>query len=344
MNEIQSNLKYEHVSDVHEIWKLLKSQKVSYDDFTVAQIYQLKDSYGHLFDEEFNALPKKFDEDGRVLSQSSIKTYRKCPRYWYYNYVKHAPREIVDETWLKFGSVIHLVLSKFYEEIDIEAAKADPKSHFIYILKMLANQHWDYSLDRKLFDKDAMDIFENFAEVFGNRFMELNESGNLSTFFPVSTEEEIWATTHPLKCIVDRINPGMYAFADYKTNKWFPDILLRDPRQLNQMEVNEYNNVVEDYAIQAVINAICIHDKYKVMPKVCLFIFVRHLKQQHGGIVPITINQALVDQVIGYVNDLYAQMQSNVYPKTKDVSSCTAYGGCDYSALCDAQDQCVLNF
>jgi len=268
----------------------------------------------------------------------------KCPRYWYFHYVKHAPTEIVDEKWLKFGSFIHLVLSKFYEEIDVEAAKADSISHFTYVLKMLGNQYWDYSLDRNLFDKDAMSIFDGFAEVFGNRFTELNATDNLETFFPVSTEEEIFAASHPFRCIVDRINPGLHAFGDYKTNKFFPEILLKTQRELSQAEVNEYNNTVEDYAIQAVINAICIHDKYKVMPKVCLFIFVRHLTQPHGGIIPITITQSLIDQVITYVNELYELMQSNVYPKTKDKENCSAYGGCVYSTTCDAKDQCILNF
>ena len=343
MTPTTANLKHENVQDAHTMFKLLKTQKVSYSDFTVDQIYDLKKAYGRLFDEEFNNVPKTYPENSKILSQSAVKTFKSCPRFWYLQYIKHATKEVGDDTWLKFGSVIHLILSKFYDEIDIEVAKQDPESHFMYVLKLLGNQNWDYSLDRKLYNKDAMEIFENFAHVFGNRFTELNKSNNLDTFSPISTEEEIFATSYPLRSIIDRINPGLKTFADYKTNKAFPSILLRPQSSLNNEEINLYNITAEDYAIQAVINAICIYDKYKVLPKMCLFIFLRHLREPHGGIVPIQITQNLIDQVVGYINEVYTAMKSGVYPKTSTPANCSSYGGCEYMTVCDAQEQCILN-
>lgn len=343
MDAVQSTLKFENVDDPHTIFKLIKSGKVEYKDFTAEQIYDLKERYGFLFDDEFNEFPKAFDEDAKIISQSQIQSYMKCPRYWYFKSKLKLKGEKKDETWLKFGRVIHLILSKFYQNIDLDMAKQDPLSHFLYVFKLLTSQYWDHSLDRKLLDVDANQIFAGFSQAFGERFLELNETNQLDIFFPMSVEEDIRSTTQPLRSIVDRINPGLKTFVDYKTNKQYPEILLKNPSTLSPDELNNYNYSIQNYVIQAVINAICIHDKYKIWPETCIFIFVRHLSAPHKGFLRIPITQNYVDQVISVVNKIYKAMQGEKYERTKNPDNCIEYGGCEFSMACDGMDLCLLN-
>lgn len=343
MGTIQESLKFEHVDDPHTMFKLIKSGKVKYEDFTAEQIYDLKKRYGFLFDEEFNNFPKSFPEDTKIISQSQVQSYMKCPRYWYFKSKLKLKAEKKDETWLKFGRVIHLILSEFYINIDMDMALQNPYSHFNYILKLLSTRHWDYSLDKKLLERDANAIFSDFAQVFGKRFLELKESNEIDVFFPLSVEEDIRSTTYPLRSIVDRINKGFVTFADYKTNKTLPEILFRKPETLKPEELNIYNYSMQNYVIQAVINAICIHDKYKVWPKACIFIFLRHLNSPSKGMLPVYITQSYVEQVTGVVNRIYKSMSDGVYEKTKDANNCAEYGGCEFSFACDGYDMCLID-
>ena len=100
---------FKNVMDVHTIFKLLKSQQVSYSDFTTEQIYKLREAHGELFDDFYNKLPKKYPEDSKIISQSQIKVFLRCQRMWFFQSIKHVPKEPIDETWLKFGSVMVLV-------------------------------------------------------------------------------------------------------------------------------------------------------------------------------------------------------------------------------------------
>ena len=343
MKSVQTDLKFEHVEDPHIMFKLIKTGKVKYSDFTAAQIYDLKKRYGFLFDKEFNTFPKAFEEDTKIISQSQIQSFMKCPRYWYFKSKLKLKAEKKDETWLKFGRVVHLILSQFYTNIDIDMAKQDPISHFTYVLKLLSTQKWDYSLDEKLLEVDANQIFTGFARAFGERFLELNEANQLDIFFPMSVEEDIRSTTQPLRSIIDRINPGLRTFVDYKTNKTFPDLLLRDPKSLTPEELRSYNYAIQNYVIQAVINAMCIHDKYKVWPEACIFIFVRHFNTPHKGFLTIPITENYVKQVTGVVDRIYKAMSDGVYEKTKDPDSCIEYGGCEFSFRCDALDMCLVD-
>ncbi|MCK4665850.1 PD-(D/E)XK nuclease family protein [Candidatus Dependentiae bacterium] len=340
---VQSTLKFENVDDPHTIFKLIKTGKVKYEDFTAEQIYDLKERYGFIFDKEFNKFPKTFDDDTKIISQSQIQSYMKCPRYWYFKSKLKLKGEKKDETWLKFGKVIHLILSEFYTNIDLDMAKQDPFSHFTYVLKLLTSQHWDHSLDRKLLEVDANQIFAGFSQAFGERFLELNEMNRLDIFFPMSTEEDIRSTTQPLRSIVDRINPGLKTFVDYKTNKVYPDILLKNPSELSPDEMKLYNYSIQNYVIQAIINAICIHDKYKIWPEACIFIFVRHMNTPHKGFLRIPITQDFINQVTSVVDRIYKSMSDGIYEKTKDPNSCVEYGGCEFSMACDGLDLCLIN-
>ena len=332
---------FENVTDPHNLFKLLKSNKVSYNDFTPSQIYLLKASYKHLFDEAYNELPKEYDDDIRTISQSGIQLYSGCQRKWYMHYWLGIHKETRDDSYLRFGRACHTILEHFYDNIDIDMAKQDPVSHFEYILnKILFIEHWDFSLSEKM-KNDAEQIFKDFSYVFGSRFKELSQTNQEELFFPASTEERIKATTYPLQAKVDRINPGYKTFGDYKTNKQFPDILLTDTSTLSVAQIAEYNVASEPYAIQAAINAICIFDKYKIMPEKCFFIFVRHLRQSHGGIVTIDITQDLINQVIAYVNQIFTSIKEQHFEKTKDLTKCTDFGGCPYTTACDAMDLCI---
>lgn len=340
---MEQKLKFEDTTDPHMLFKLLKTQKVSYNDFTPTQIYIVKESYSHLFDDCYNELPKEYDEDIRSISQSQIQLYKDCERMWYMKYWLGVSQEVRDDSYLRFGRSCHTILEHFYENIDMDMAKQDSVSHFEYILnKILFVKHWDFSLKENM-KNDAEQIFRDFAYVFGSRFNELVASKQEHLFFPVSVEDDIKSTTHPLRAIVDRINPGYKTFGDYKTNKKFPEILLADTSRLNREQINEYNIVSEPYAIQAAINAMCIYDKYKVMPERCLFIFIRHLTQPHGGIVTIPITQNLIDQVTTYVNRIFTSVKEHNFKKNTTTTRCTDFGGCPYTTACDAMELCIVD-
>ncbi len=90
------------------------------------------------------------------------------------------------------------------------------------------------------------------------------------------------------------------------------------------------------------MNAICIHEKYGVWPEKCLFIFLRHLREQHGGIVQIPIGQEIIDTTIKYVNRMYEAERTGIYRKTDNLQKCTKFGGCIHTTACDAMEVNIL--
>ncbi len=169
----------------------------------------------------------------RLLSPSSIKCYKQCPRKYYYSYILgiQAPPNI----HLVRGNIAHSVLENFFDKdmngIRLETAEAQLK---ILIQEMLVGEWENYKEKLELlklekdkeifyFEETLMMLF-NWTEQFLEKINLL--SGNFAERFKILTpiREQLYESeTHGVKGFIDAIEnrDGHIYLMDYKTSKKF---------------------------------------------------------------------------------------------------------------------------
>lgn len=150
------------------------------------------------------------------------------------------------------------------------------------------------------------------------------------------------SSKYNVTAIIDKLS-HKYTMFDYKNDKGYPSILLKDPQDLAPEEQFEYNETAFKYIVQAVLNAVCIEDFCGVLPEKMVYVFIRHLnsKKNNYGLLEIDITQEHIDLVFKKVNEVVANINNNHYPKTKNKQKCTMYNGCEYKTMCDLQNLCL---
>jgi CRISPR/Cas system-associated exonuclease Cas4 (RecB family) len=286
-----------------------------------------------------------YETEWKQLSPTALITFLRCPMKYYFS--KIAKIEVpMPENAFKFGRTIHTILEKFYIEIEPDDYDGDAKTYFNSIMLNLLNKHWDYSIsdERKTnndFYKEAEEILINFANFSAPEFDYRMKNDTIDKFFPAAVEEDIVSEKLNIRCIVDRRNQS-YNLVDYKSNKMFPDILLEERSSLSPEEKEMYDDKNLEYLIQGVMNAMVVEDKYGVLPSKMTFLFVRHLKKKHNGMLEVKITDEKIKTVTNYINMAREYINAEKFPLTAIKSNCTMYNGCEYKQMCDARNICIM--
>lgn len=303
-----------------------------------------------------------YNDDGwKELSPTALITFMRCPKKYYFQKVAkiEVPR---DETALIFGKIIHAVFEDFYIEIDpedIEDADVETiETYFMTICEDILNQHWNYGIGTETknnndLKEEALAIFESFAWMESVNYKARYDADKIDTFFPANVEEDITSEKRNIRCIVDRRNQTGNII-DYKSNKIFPEILLSDYNNLSNSDKKKYKDKMFEYKVQAMMNAMCIEDKYEERPKNMIFMFVRHLpnkqkksknqkkNKNNNGVLKIPITDKYLNEVENYIDKASKMINAGKYPRTANKSNCLMYNGCEYKQMCDAQNICIM--
>jgi RecB family exonuclease len=152
--------------------------------------------------------PKALDDIW--LSASVMKTYKQCPRKYYYQYVKKVPRD-TDPEQVKVGNLIHAILEDFHNEM--KAAPLGP-TEWKPRLILLAQKH-----QKKInLTKEQAEEAKLYLKYYLDHLAEngLPNMVSAEKKFKIILENQIIVTGY-----IDRIDEdqGTYHIIDYKTGK-----------------------------------------------------------------------------------------------------------------------------
>lgn len=187
-----------------------------------------------------------------ILSPSGINLFQTCPYAFYLKYIEKKKAIITDDAALRLGKSVHLVLEKFYPNIDLKTVT--PEIELVEALKKTAQIHWDRSIDSRKRDEMNTHMFL-WLQFEIQRFKKYQEANKLEIFCPITTEEDITDYPNKLRAIIDKRCIGMagniYAI-DYKTDKNLPTL---------KNFKGDLKLIDEKYKIQSAMNAIVLKTK-----------------------------------------------------------------------------------
>ena len=149
-----------------------------------------------------------------VLSASKIKTYKQCPRKYYYHYIEKLPRK--DWPHFDLGTLVHGALENFHQDFK----KDDVSINLKKLMKTAFKTQRDNMEEEKpLADSTLLEARDLLLSYLHS--METNGIGSeiisLEQEFEISLTDDI-----AVRGFIDRVDldeDGVYHIKDYKTNK-----------------------------------------------------------------------------------------------------------------------------
>lgn len=166
------------------------------------------------------------------MSVSSIGTYDKCPKKYWYQYIEKP--DIVKPKWdhLEFGSYIHLVLEKFHKYL---LEQFLPTSEYSSLMKKCMQEAL------KDFDQDILAKDIGMIKTTLQSYLDqLKKNGTPNVIYverPFLQEIGDYIIRGFIDRI-DRVSDGHYHVVDYKTSK--------DPRYLTPFQLYVYSLVIQE--------------------------------------------------------------------------------------------------
>lgn len=273
-----------------------------------------------------------------------LSEFRWFSKKWVIGQLKIIPRERTESDSLKAGKLVHLILQKFFGEINFAEADKNPETHFLDIVSYLSNNLWDYSINSDKINV-VNGMLQNFALNSAHGYKFMNPLDRYKKFMPLALEEEIISKDKPIAAIIDRINKS-FTIIDYKTDVKFPHILGSDRSKLTPEEQIEYDYSYEHLLSQSVISSLLVEEKYGILPKMFLFVYLRHLNLDGtAGIIPITITPEKINLVMSWVNKMLDDIKNDNTPscKLRNPKACYMYNKpCDYKLFCESLSLCIF--
>jgi len=187
-----------------------------------------------------------------ILSPSGINLYQSCNYAFFLRYIEKKKPIIEDDSSLRLGKSVHLVLEKFYGNIDLKTN--NPESHFVDMMKKTAQEFWDKTIDAKKRESMNNSIFL-WLQFEIQRFKKYKEISILDRFCPVSTEEDITDYEKKLRAIIDKRcigQSGNQYIIDYKTDKSLP--ALRNFK-------GDLKQIDDKYKVQSALDAMVLQSQ-----------------------------------------------------------------------------------
>lgn len=263
----------------------------------------------------------------RIQSPSSISTYQKCPRKYYYSYIEHLPSK--PSIAQVRGTIAHAVLEKFFN-INVDSVSRDNFANFFRnSVQDLLVSEWKSS--QKEFEQisiskaDEMFYFEEtLMMIFGwlEHFIQRVsvESGSVPEVFRKLTplrELSYSSDFHFVRGIIDVIENygGETRIMDYKTS-------------------NHSN--LDEYRLQLAIYSLLYFEKHAKLPARAGIYFLKENK-----IKLINVDHDLLDfakKEIELIHQKTFSKDKNHYPKHITSLCKWSTGQCDFYDVCMKDD------
>jgi len=181
---------------------------------------------------------KKLENKSLTVSISKIKTYKQCPRRYYYSYIAKYPKKDWDHFTL--GTFVHGVLEFFHGQFKEDIAD--------FNFKKLMKESFKKQKDIMDADKPiSKEILDEARKLLTEYLKSMEEKGLGSKILTLEEEFVIDLNEkYKLKGIIDRTDQdkdGVYHIKDYKTNKDTKYMEYDQLRAYGLYLVNQYPEV-----------------------------------------------------------------------------------------------------
>ncbi len=263
----------------------------------------------------------------KVQSPSSIKTFKQCPRKYYYQYILKL--ETFPNIHTLRGNIAHSVLEHFF---DIDTSLIDLnncEAHLKMIVQKLLLKEWQNAKDEldklKLPQEKHMHYFEetlmmlfNWTDLFLTK-IHAKKGTFAERFTALTPMRELLFTseTYHAKGFIDAIeknDDGTVRIMDYKTSS---------------------SQNLDDHILQLAIYSLLYFDKHGQLPKQAGIYFLK------GRETTLDVDHALLEMAkkeIQHVHDNTATTDINHYQKIVTPLCKWSTGKCDFYDTCRPHD------
>jgi RecB family exonuclease len=156
----------------------------------------------------------------RKLSVSSMGTYEKCPRKYYYQYIDKPDIERPEWAHFEFGTAAHRVLELFHEYLmnNVVPPEKWPGLMRACFKKSLAESEKRGKLDILKSDPELLPQLRKIIQ----EYLDIMKADGLPPVLHNELEFDFKVGGFAVRGFMDRIDrhaPGVYEVVDYKTNK-----------------------------------------------------------------------------------------------------------------------------
>lgn len=270
-------------------------------------------------------MEKKVLQIGRVQSPSSIKTYKQCPRKYYYNYIMELPTK--SNVHQVRGNIAHSALEHFFDidttTIEMENCETQLK---LIIQKMLLKEWQNYSEKIEELDLTQEQKIHYFEETMMMLFNWLDlfliklgkEKGTFDERFEKLTpirEQLFLSEEYHVRGFIDTIEKDECGvkLMDYKTSK--------------RAEIN-------DHILQLAIYSLLYNEKHGKLPEQVGVYFLKNGTQVEHL---MDVDEELVEMAkkeILHVHENTCTDDINCYPKKPGPLCKWSTGQCDFYDVC----------
>ncbi len=258
----------------------------------------------------------------RVQSPSSIKTFKQCPRKYYYNYIEEIETE--SNIYQVRGRIAHGVLEKFFDIDTEKITLKDFEAQLKIIVQKLLLEEWikdKEDLDKiELSEKEQIHYFEDTL------MMLLKWTGDFCDKIRLKKGEfkERFESLTPIR-------EQQYVSEEYKT-RGFIDAIEKTSEGVRIMDYKTNGRIrMNDHILQLAIYALLYHEKHGILPKYVGVYFLRR------GEELLEVNAELLEHAKKEIKKIHENTQTDDkkdYPiKTSPLCKWST-GQCDFYSMC----------
>lgn len=176
------------------------------------------------------------------LSASSMDSYKKCPRKYYYRYIEKPDIEIPEWPHLEFGTTAHRVLELFHEYLIKNVVAPD---RWPELMRACFKKALKESAEREKFELIKPEL--PYLRKIIQDYLNVMKRDGLPPVIHNELDFKIMVGGFLVRGFMDRIDrpePGVYRIVDYKTNK-NPDYLTVTQLAIYALALKEKYDDVE---------------------------------------------------------------------------------------------------
>ena len=262
-------------------------------------------------------------KERKVQSPSSIKTYKQCPRKYYYSYILELEQPPNIHTVR--GNIAHSVLEHFFDVDTSFMTLDDYGPHLKLIMQQLLLKEWKHykpQLDKLGLTQDeqihyfeeTLNMLFNWLELFCRK-LEAKEGTFQERFKQLTPIRELMFVSekYHARGIIDAIEhnaDGTVRLMDYKTSS---------------------SENLNEHLLQLGIYSLLYFDKHGVMPKQVGVYFLK------GKETAIEVDEELIEMAKKEIEHVHAVTQTqdvNHYPKSPSPLCKYSTGQCPFFDIC----------
>ena len=264
----------------------------------------------------------------RIQSPSSINTYNKCPRKYYYQYIKGL--KTLPSIHMTRGKIVHAVLDRFFNwqpnDINWENSEQEMRLRIQKLLveewKKSANVIKIFNLStaqEMLYFEESLIFLINWLEGFIARLNPLRGSTFQEAFAkltPILREKGHVSKKHAVRGFIDAIEEfeNEISIIDYKTSK---------------------NTCLEEHKLQLAIYVLLYSEVHGKMPTKTGIHFLRENKPRF-----LPVDNELLDFAKREIALVHGKTESSDicdYPKKESILCKWSEGKCDFFDFCQKE-------